>query len=541
MNRRGLQPRSSNPLSPPTKVEGDKNENRRTELLWIGGLCVLALAAWIAFRLYTGIVIEDAWITYRYAKNLALGNGFVYNVGEHVLGTTSPLTTLLLALLGKVFGMAHPEMLSNLVMLPAGLAAGVLTYLVLKKLALPKWLPIFWLIVYFFHFNTLWSVTGGLETPLVILLMAATLYALVQQKSLWAAGWASLLVLTRVDGAIWAVGIYLLILLSHRRDFWKALLIGVLIVGPWVIFAFAYFGSPIPNTVIAKSLIGQMDDYSSSWTMVSYFGWVLLYLSRISPFGRIAGFAFVAIGGWAVFRRYRSPLLKLVFVFPFAFGLAYYVGHAPKFPWYLLPLSWCGMIIGSIGLWEAGRLLRDMTPGDLATPRRVRWAVALFFVVYGLALFNRDVTTTAFHYHWQKAESGVRTELGLWLRNHTPSDASVLMEAIGYQGYFSERRIVDLAGLISPQVVQWHRESASNAETLYKILNNEQPDYVVLRSYEADENKHFFGGALFDTEEQKDYFTAHYHEAKRFSGGDEQVGGRLFRLTIFGRVDTTFN
>src|ERR1051325_10614455 len=42
---------------------------------------------------------EDFYITLRYAENLAFGRGFVYNPGEHVLGTTTPLYTLLLALL----------------------------------------------------------------------------------------------------------------------------------------------------------------------------------------------------------------------------------------------------------------------------------------------------------------------------------------------------------------------------------------------------------------------------------------------------------
>jgi arabinofuranosyltransferase len=40
--------------------------------------------------------VDDAFITYRYARNLAAGHGFVYNLGERVLGTTTPFFTLLL-------------------------------------------------------------------------------------------------------------------------------------------------------------------------------------------------------------------------------------------------------------------------------------------------------------------------------------------------------------------------------------------------------------------------------------------------------------
>jgi len=51
----------------------------------------------IVFHLSTHFMWDDAFITFRYADNLAAGHGFVYNIGEHVLGTTTPLFTLLLA------------------------------------------------------------------------------------------------------------------------------------------------------------------------------------------------------------------------------------------------------------------------------------------------------------------------------------------------------------------------------------------------------------------------------------------------------------
>ena len=46
---------------------------------------------------WTPYAIDDAWITYRYAEHIGSGQGFVYNPGERVLGTSTPLYTLLLA------------------------------------------------------------------------------------------------------------------------------------------------------------------------------------------------------------------------------------------------------------------------------------------------------------------------------------------------------------------------------------------------------------------------------------------------------------
>ena len=64
-------------------------------------IVILALAA----RLIPGPrTIDDAYITFRYARNLLAGNGFVFNPGERVLGTTTPLFTLILAAAALPFG-----------------------------------------------------------------------------------------------------------------------------------------------------------------------------------------------------------------------------------------------------------------------------------------------------------------------------------------------------------------------------------------------------------------------------------------------------
>jgi len=55
----------------------------------------LALVIWLGvmreFRL------DDSFITFRYAQNLAAGHGLVYNPGDTTLSTTAPLYAILLA------------------------------------------------------------------------------------------------------------------------------------------------------------------------------------------------------------------------------------------------------------------------------------------------------------------------------------------------------------------------------------------------------------------------------------------------------------
>ena len=107
----------------------------RTDWIIIAVIALIAVAA----RLIPGLrTIDDAYITYRYAMNVATGVGMVYNPGEAVLGTTTPLYTLLLALLAMLGGAAHnPDAYLNISYVVNALADGAnvaLLYIIARRL-----------------------------------------------------------------------------------------------------------------------------------------------------------------------------------------------------------------------------------------------------------------------------------------------------------------------------------------------------------------------------------------------------------------------
>ena len=89
--------------------------------LLLGAMAVTC--AWV-YRQFTQ---DDAYITYRFARNLADGYGFVYNVGEPVLGTSTPLYTLVLALGSKLSGRAV-DLVSRWISLVSLWLGGVVLY-----------------------------------------------------------------------------------------------------------------------------------------------------------------------------------------------------------------------------------------------------------------------------------------------------------------------------------------------------------------------------------------------------------------------------
>ena len=75
---------------------------RNRKWVWFS---ILVFSCAVLARLVPGPrTIDDAYITFRYARNILAGNGFLYNPGERILGTTTPLYTLTLVGLGALSG-----------------------------------------------------------------------------------------------------------------------------------------------------------------------------------------------------------------------------------------------------------------------------------------------------------------------------------------------------------------------------------------------------------------------------------------------------
>jgi hypothetical protein len=507
-------------------------------------LLLSGLTLWIVFRTYTGIVLEDALITYRYAENLALGNGFVFNEGERVLGVTGPLHALLLALLAFVFGVANIPTISTVMMMAFGLGAAAATAGIMSRSESPPRVALLGVGLVLFHPNVMWSTTGGMETAMVLFLMASGVYAAATRRW-WAVGLTcGLLVLARIDGLIWSGVLMALVWFRHRALYPKMLAWFLGIVGAWSVFAVLYYGSAIPHSLAAK-----VYRYPDSGVLVTFdVASVLAYASWFAN-----GLGLTSAGGWMAvsftawigvltvgLRRLvvycRSQPLVVVAVFPPVYCVSYYAGKAPMaFPWYLIPVTWCCLVIGAMGVADISDWSRDLIRRKSLSSRAAGVLLALVLVAVAAGWIDMDRLTFRYHRLFQNNEEATRLRIGQWLKENTPEDASVATEAIGYIGTTSRRRVIDLAGLVSPEVVAIRRECRGNAEVFHRVLSQLRPDYVVLRSFEVDENRSRDGGPLFDNDERRDFFLSNYDEAQRFSAPHKEIWGRGSFLTVYAK------
>jgi hypothetical protein len=414
-------------------------------------------------------VLDDAYITFRYARNLASGLGFVYNTGERVLGTTTPLFTLLLAG-GLKLGLA-PSVMALVVNALADSASILLLYLVCRRLHIPVVGLIAALILAISPQFVTYSISG-LETSfyIAILLSAWALY--VFGHVLPAFVMAGVAGIVRPDALLMAMALYADRLLGTRRVELRLILVALLAAAPWLVFATFYFGSPIPNSVTTKAGESWLTDgsFQSTGILAAYF---------LRPTNGVAGndknllFTLLfAIGSipivgstWRRFhsgkthstppRSYLLPLEQLhglfsLLLWAMLYVLAFSLSDAFALaPWYFIPLYPAYFAVALVGLgWLADRLL----PNVLARVRMADWGELILFplLLVILALLPSRLRVQQAHLNdWIAQREGAYRHAAEFVAVHSDPSDRIGANEIGAIGYYSSHYIVDLAGLVT--------------------------------------------------------------------------------------------
>ena len=195
-------------------------------------ILVILLLAIIARVLPGPRTIDDAYITFRYARNLVTGQGFVYNPGERILGTTTPLYTLLMAGLALASGSRDFPLLALAVNALAGAVSVGLLYALGKRFsghsAPSTAAALLWAIA---PYSVTFAI-GGMETDLTIACLLAASYAHVTRHPRALATLSALALLARPDTVI-LIGLLWLDLVRARRQIpWREGIITLAILAP---------------------------------------------------------------------------------------------------------------------------------------------------------------------------------------------------------------------------------------------------------------------------------------------------------------------
>jgi len=414
---------------------------------------------------------DDAFITFRYARNIAEGLGFVYNTGERVLGTTTPLFTLFLALVGWITDTSLIPRASFVISIIADFLAAIFLFRITRWIFQSSSVALLAALAFVLFPLRLTVAQGGMETSLYIaLLLISYERALAAKRTLIAAVFAALALLTRPDAAIALVPLYAWMYLTDHKTALKATALTVALIAPWFIWATQYFGSPIPQSLLAKSIAYRNPAGFAAFFLVTFLGTGTLgpYPGTLAILSASAlSFILIILGN--ILLGKNQPAALPITLYPLLYMIFMTVTNAPMyFPWYYPPLV-PGLIVAVIAcVWF------------LPIPSiRVRQSLLILIsaiIILVPAMLMRNYPSWTISREREAAYQIVCSELA----PRNGSITTVLAPDIGVLGWcLGSANIIDPIGLVSPGVIPYLADLPAGQFVSARLISDTEPEYVI--------------------------------------------------------------
>jgi hypothetical protein len=479
---------------------------RRGALTLLSGAVVAACALSEKYtRILRGNVSDDAVTSMQYAKNLVLGNGLVFNVGERVDGYTNFLWVLFMAPLYAFSRLLSLDFVALLIQVTIGIEALVLglLFVVASRLwsaRLGVFVALFLCVVD--NSFTTWA-DLGLEVHFLAfwLLLALALWrSRLEQRALFTGLALAAAILTRPDAGLFGASVIgselveagLAIVRGSRREA-KALGRDALVMtAAWLVpyavyFAwhYSYYGEPFPNTYYTK-LGGPIDAWSRGLDYLYEFLDVRAWIP--------------ALGVFAIF-GVRDKTLRAVVAYLAVHTLyVVYVGgdfmpgqrfFVPQLPLYYLLVGASVDLVGRLvtrPAWRARLEPRGLSPAFVAGFGVASFLALLVFLAdRERRLGPLDPVRTS----WGE-DHGRQRRLMSWLSQRKPKNATFATGLIGHVGFFGDIYVIDTCGIIDKATAHkrvnhfghglpGHEKQASPEDVLER-----KPTYVGIRVLPGD-------------------------------------------------------
>lgn len=439
-------------------------------LRWIDLILMLAavgLVALYALSAGGGFPLDDSWIHQTYARNLALTGQWAFVPDVPSAASTSPLYTVVLAL-GYALGIPFALWTHGMGALALGGMAVIGRWMGTKAGAafMPGMKGVGTLsgLALVLAWHLIWAGASGMETAIFCLLIlgciayawrwidsARPLFGQIIIDGALFGVLAGLLTLARPEGGLLVALIGAAMLIARPNMTWRGVILwgvggGVgflLTLAPYLAFNLSVTGGLLPNTAAAKQA------WAAPVLALSYTWRLQILIEPLLAGGQILLLPGLAIYALIAFTSRRTAALWLL---PVIWTLALIALYAARLPLpfqhgrYVIPALPTWILAGVVGsAWLYRRALRSLIGRVLA--RTLAGSTAVLFVAFaftlGLSAYRQDVAiidqemVTAAH----------------WVRDNLPPEELLAVHDIGALGYFAPRPILDIAGLVTPEVI----------------------------------------------------------------------------------------
>jgi len=453
--------------------------NRRTITI-LGIISAFSMAAYLLtshFYYGVGFPLDDAWIHQAYARNLALYGEWAFISGVPSAGSTGPLWAGLLAV-GYLLNLAPYYWtfllgwfsLWGIAVLGAAIFEVIAPQIADKKLWAGLLLTLEWHLV--------WAAASGMETLFFALLILSVLGALtflerlkIQQQI---RPWFSIGALIGISVWLRPDGITLLgpalasILISSCANHNKIRTVSAMLLGFSLVFIpYLLFNRIIANAWWPNTFYAKQAEYA--------------ILQNIPLLNRFLDIGFMPLIGVGIILLPGMVILLKNAVeekqFTVLLGSIWMVGYLGLYAWrlpvtyqhgrYLIPMMPVFFVWSFAGF---ANYFHTRTGNQIQRVAKKSWlliniSVLMIFWGMGALAYARDVAVI---------ESEMVT-VAHWVEQNLETDVLIAAHDIGALGYFAERPILDLAGLISPDVIPFIRDEVA----LREYLNTQDADYLI--------------------------------------------------------------
>lgn len=469
---------------------------------------VFAIAALVSVGVYLGaelymldgrlgFPLDDSFIHLVFARSLASGEGLAFQGSALVTGSTAPLWTGLLSLVFLLPG--SPVLWAKLFGFAAHLASGIASFALARALGVGRVLAMAAGLVVLFTGWLAWSALGAMEVGLFATLSLIGMLAHLAERARpsrppLSLGLFAVAVLLRPEGLLLLCLAVLDRFLPRRRE-GDALVVsgsqggvrrilgGLALAGlalvPVALFYRVVGGSWLPTTFATKMSYGS----GIGWPSRGYLTTVTGILFQAQPVAALLAPA----GALVLLRRLGGerdrgllPALWLLGL-PLAYGVLgagrTVVGNFGRYYFPLFPVL---IVLAALAI----RDLAETLPLRLSIgSRRVRWAPlagavllapSVFAWVQGAGRYTQSVLNVE--------DSDVR--MARWIATNVSPDAVLAVNDIGAFGWYLDNRLVDLAGIATPEVHRYVRAALARGETTHvgvlDFVRQIRPDYLVV-------------------------------------------------------------
>lgn len=435
-------------------------------------------------------MFDDAYIGYRISENVSKGHGLVFNAGDNLWVNTSFLYPLYN---GFLFFISEENAI-NLAVISDIFFHVVTLFLLYQILSHFLQIELVWYRFLFaiasvclIHARVSSGVTCGMESNMYTLFIVSSIYSYYFNRSTLAYVMASLCFWVRPEGCLVPLALYTADLVRHKILFqWDKVIIVTVITVIYFIIVYTYYGSFIPHSIIAKSLV----EYNKN------------ILFEVKSFLTISSFHFTGFFYLTgVYVCCKNDKLRPLAIFSVFYVLFFSIVATWIYGWYHMAALVPYYFIVAIGLYQAVIWLLKITSKSTSFKVQVFSKImsVAFLLLITLKFFithinNQQLGSSGFQKRIQQSK-----EIADIVINNTNTTDYITLEPLGIISFYTKNRLfADYPGLCSKQVTELNKKmnrkvkfSPTDTLAFQNVVKNVKPNVLVLRENEYKVNADF--------------------------------------------------